>query len=359
MAKNLYEILEINHDASGRQIKDAYRRLAKKYHPDVNPDNSHAAEQFKEVAHAYWILSDAERRKTYTYTIIHTKRDTAKKSRVKKTYKEAKPKPPPEAPKARSKEGEDIVVRMFLSLEELAAGVTAKVKYQRNQICKLCEGTGIAGGAEGTLCSACRGSGEVPDLINADARRNGKTMPCRKCGGSGLQPMRACSNCEGRGRTLQDVTIKVGIPPGTSSKDKIVVKGQGHEGVVGGNTGDLRVVINQKPHRYFERHGADLTYHCNITFTQWLEGCDLIAPTLNNSVSLTIEPNSMPEGILKVHGKGMLRKNGEFGDLIVKYSLCVPSELNRKQKSLLKRLEATEGFSLDLDEGGFKLRKID
>jgi molecular chaperone DnaJ len=355
--KNLFSLLGISPDANDRQIKDAYRKLAKIFHPDVNQDDPSADERFKEVAHAYWILSDHERRITYLKSFpLSSKPPKQKKPRPSQ---KRPPKSKPEPPKLSPKEGGDIVVRMFLTLEELADGIMTMLMYNRKLLCIPCEGTGIAGGAKSSLCPACKGTGKVPDLIHTDARQVGSLMACRKCGGSGLQPMKACPNCEGQGRTMHDVQIKVGIPPGASEKDDIVVKGQGHEGALGGKTGNLRIAINEKPHRYLIRHIDDLYYHCSITFTQWFEGCDLTVPTLNGTVSVAIESGQAPEGTLRVRKRGMPKQDGDHGDLIIKYSLSIPKSLSKKQRSLLKKIESTEGFSPQTDDDGFFPRIVD
>lgn len=353
--KNHFQVLGIPSTTTERQIKDAYRALAKKFHPDVNPGNPVASEQFKEIAHAYWILSDPERKNAYLKTEVFSENATPRK-RPNTSQRD----PSSSQPRVqKSREGKDIIVRMSLTLEELGEGVLTKVKFRRKESCNSCEGTGISGGATSTLCPACHDKGEVPDLIHNEARRTGSLMTCRKCGGSGLQPMKACPQCHGCGQTQHDVAINVGIPPGSTAEERIVVKGQGHEGNLGKKSGNLCVIINQKPHPYLERQGDDLSYECKITFLQWLEGGELKIPTLNGPVSLTLAERGAPEGTLKVGGKGMPKKNGDLGDLIVKYRLCVPSNLTRRQRSLLKKLETTEGFNLHHDERGFLCRSID
>ncbi|TKJ36941.1 hypothetical protein CEE37_14605 [candidate division LCP-89 bacterium B3_LCP] len=346
--KNLFNLLGLSLGAPQRKVREAYRQLAKKYHPDLNPDNPHTAERFKEIAHAYWVLSDPARRKSYEDLNPHLRAETHRHQSTR-TYRKDTPK---ETSRQGPREGKDILVRLYVTLEELAEGVMRKVKIRRRQPCAECESTGIAGGAAGGICPVCKGSGDVPDFTHRSGSRR-DSIPCRKCGGSGLQAMKACQNCEGRGQILADITITVGVPPGSDDKEKIVVKSQGHQGFMGGKSGDLKVVIVQKEHPYFERKNGDLIYHCNVTFTQWLQGCELQAPSLNGPIALKLEPRKIPEGVLKVPGRGMPDKDGGKGDLVVKYSLAIPNELNRKQISLLKRLESTKGFSPAIDDKGW------
>ena len=348
--KNLFSMLGLKFGSDEHRVRGAYRRMAKKYHPDLNPDNPQAGERFKEIAYAYWILSDPQRKKAYldANPFLHEDFFRGSAEEVAKT---------PRTAKVKRQDGKDILVRMYLTLEELAEGVMKKVKIRRRQSCTACEGTGIAGGAKSGICPVCRGSGHVPDFIGSGGDKD--TISCRKCGGTGMRALEACSTCEGRGQNIYDVFITVGIPPGSGDQEKIVVRGQGHEGHPGTKPGNLRVVIKQKDHPYFERHGDDLDYCCSLTFLQWLEGVQLRVPSLNGRpIALKIEPCATPEGALKVRGRGMPRKKSGRGDLVVKYGLCVPGNLDKKQKNLLKRLEATDGFTPELDEQGWCRRNV-
>jgi molecular chaperone DnaJ len=319
----------------------------------VNPDDPGVDEMFKRVAHAYWILSDVERRKSYFDSHPEMRPRPAPRKKKESSFNSAKA---GRASSGAAREGKDIIIRIHLPLEHVFEGVTRKLKIKRLQGCKPCSSTGISGGADGGLCPVCKGSGEVPDFTQGS--NIGSSLKCRKCGGSGLRPMNACPKCEGTGLVEHEVKLAVGIPPGSSEKDKIIVVGQGHEGRLGGKPGDLRVIVKEKEHSYLTRRGDDLVYSCDISITQWLEGCELNAPTLNGPVSLAMKAGTMPEGALKVKGKGMPKKEGGRGDLIVRYSLCFPKELNKKQLLLLKKLEATSGFSPKSDRKGWFKREL-
>ena len=350
---NLFAVLELDGAASDRQVKEAYRRLAKKFHPDVNHSDLDAAERFKEIAHAYWILSDPQRRKNYIVANPHLNFERAGRRRKSEaTRTEARS---PSVEETDSRDGRDIVIKLYLTLEELAEGVMKKVKLRRRISCSDCEGTGIAGGAKSGFCLSCKGTGKVPDFING----SNALISCRKCGGTGIQAMKACGSCEGCGQNLNEVMITVGIPPGSSDQDKVIVKDQGHEGHPGGKPGDLRVIIRQKEHPYFTRHEDDLIYHCTLSLTQWLEGCELRVPSLKNPIALKIEPGKQSSGTLKISGRGMPKNGGGHGDLVVKYALSKPPEISKKQRSILKRLEATDGFSPRLDAHGWCARELE
>ncbi len=352
---NLFAVLGIDINADEKQIKDAYRKLAKQYHPDLNPDDPRADENFKDIAHAYWILSDPGRRRAYLQANPSLRSSRQRPADFKDVFASAKSGNKAKSP---TKNGKDILVRLYVTLEEISKGTTKKVKLRRRESCDSCRGTGIYGGAQGGICPACRGTGEVPDLVGSPGGSTG-TLSCRKCGGSGFQAMKACPECSGSGSRSREITISVGVPPGTAENETILVKGQGHQAKFGGSPGDLRVIICQKDHPYLERRRQDLIYTCSITFTQWLEGCELQIPSLNGPLSLKIKPRGTPEGVLKIHGRGLPKADGSWGDLIVKYSLCVPEKLSVKQKLLLKTLESTRGFAPHLDEHGWCPRKAE
>ncbi|MFH1735285.1 MAG: J domain-containing protein, partial [bacterium] len=337
-------------------LRNAYRKLAKKFHPDVNPGNPSADEAFKTVSHAYWILSDPKRRNEYIRTSPFLDPEPPhRETSFRDTFQKAKA---AAATKHKPKEGKNIVLRLFLTLNEIAVGATKKVKIMRWLACHSCDATGIAGGAKAGVCPTCKGTGQVPDFAGVGRQQKQSTIACRKCAGSGLQPMTACPECDGKGRFSKEVPLTVGIPPGTPDGETIIVRAQGHEGAFGGDGGDLQVIVKQKQHAYLERKESDLLYHCSITLTQWIQGCELNIPGLKGPLSLTLKPGSNPEGALKIRGRGIPKPNGQRGDLIVKYSLCVPEKLTVKQKLLLKALDSTKGFAPLSDDSGWCPRDL-
>jgi molecular chaperone DnaJ len=198
----------------------------------------------------------------------------------------------------------------------------------------------------------------VPDLLRLRRGVKGGTLRCRKCDGSGSVKKNACFSCGGRRRVVQDHYVSIGIPAGVEDRHKMVIKGQGHEGLAGGNPGDIKVIIQQRPHSYFERRGADLLYACPITLSQWMEGADLQLPGLNGEVRLKITPGLKPEGTLKVSSRGLPKADGNCGDLLVQYRIFIPRKLSRRQLTILKRLEEMPGFSPASDEKGFFPREF-
>lgn len=339
--KDLFSVLDLPWGADEPQIRKAYRRLARENHPDVNPDDPAACERFKEISAAYQVLSDAVRRDAYL-----RQHDFAAEIRSQRTRTTEPETSSPVSAEVEPEPARDILVRLYVTLEELALGVTRKIRVKRRSACPTCGGLGHSGGA----CPACRGSGHVPDLLQAGS---GRLISCRKCGGSGLLDPSPCNLCNGSGRLLAESTVTVGVPPGADDQSLILIRGQGHNGIPGLPSGDLKVAICQKDHPYLTRQGRDLVYRCGISLSQWLAGSELRVPSLEGSLTLKIEPGSKPEGTLRLRGRGLPGPGGIRGDLLVYYRLCIPTTLTHKQYALLQKLENTPGFTPELDAQGF------
>lgn len=348
--EDLYAVLGLQRGADSHRIREAYRRLAKALHPDLNPGNPGAGERFKEVVRAYWVLSDQQRRESYLKATLYYHFDPVSPERNPSNLRT---KPKVYRTRSEPEMGRDILIRLSLTLEEIAGGVMKKVKIRRLCCCAECRGSGIAGNVADQSCPVCKGTGQVPNLTDLSARGSRRWIPCRKCAGTGMRTLIICHTCAGRGQQIKETLVTIGIPPGSNDRDKIVVKGQGHDGTLGGEPGDLKVIVQQKAHPYLERNGADLIYRCPVTFLQWLEGDELQVPSLRGAISLKLEPGGKPSGTLKVRGRGLPKPDGERGDLLVQYYLCVPERISRKQMQIMKRLESTPGFSPKSDSRGW------
>ncbi len=344
--EDLYAVLGLTQGADDHQIKEAYRRLAKSFHPDVNRSDANAAERFKVIAAAYRILTDPRLREKYSPR-RHGSFESAFADRLRRTQERDAVQNPP--PHPNSSPASHITIKLHLTLEELAKGVTRKIKFKRRVHCPICSGIGMVREDNGA-CDACRGTGKVPDLTAASGR-SPSLIACRRCGGTGKRGKVLCFNCLGQRQIEVDSVVNVAVPPGADSEMSILIKGQGHEDDLNKTSGDIRVILVEKDHPHLKRSGADLVHSCRLTLTQWLEGTILRVPSLEETISLKLAPGLKPEGCLKVRGRGMPRADGSRGDLLVKYRLCVPRKLNRKQQSLLKRLEATQGFHPEMETG--------
>lgn len=337
--KDYYELLGVPRNATQEDIKRAYRKLARKYHPDFNKDPS-AQERFKEINEAYQVLSDPEKRKLYdqyghaaftaqagegfSQDVFTTnigdifeevfrgfgfedifQRATRERRRV---YR-------------RPAKGEDVYYTVDVSLEEAYRGTTTKVSYSREVLCDFCHGSGFDSSKKERVCPTCGGKGEVYQrqfFITI-------SQTCPTCGGEGLirEP---CPKCYGRGSTSTKEELTIRIPAGVDNGSKILFEGKGHAGKNGGPYGDLYVVVRIKPHRVFERKGDNLYTDVNIKLTEAVLGAEVEVPTLSgDKVSVKVPPGTKHGDVIRVEGKGMPKLRGKgMGDLFVRVHIDVP-----------------------------------
>jgi len=339
--RDYYEILGVPRNASQEEIKRAFRRLARKYHPDINKDPS-AQERFKEINEAYQVLSDPEKRKLYD-TYGHAAFEGAAQSQ---THTQEIPTIDEilreffeggfgfdfdtifeRAARSRRRgerrplRGEDIYRTVEISLEDAYRGTTLDVEVERDVECTACGGTGYDREKGVRNCPTCGGRGQVVQrqfFITI-------SQPCPACGGEGLiyEP---CRTCGGRGALRRKEAIKVRIPPGVDTGSKLVVEGKGHAGRFGGPPGNLYIQIRVKPHRIFERRGEDLLVDVNVTYPEAVLGTELEVPTLSGEkVSVKIPSGTRHGDLIRVDGYGMPRLRGSGkGDLYVRVNIDVP-----------------------------------
>ncbi|NPA32994.1 MAG: molecular chaperone DnaJ [Aquificae bacterium] len=360
--RDYYEILGVSRNASQEEIKKAYRRLVRKYHPDIckKPE---CEEKFKEINEAYQVLSDPEKRKLYDM-YGHAAFEGAHQQNVETNI------PPIEEilreffegvpfdfesiferatgrrrgrRRGRATRGEDIVVPVEISLEEAFSGTTVPINVERQVACEACGGSGYSSSSVRT-CPTCGGRGEVVQGNWFFQVR----QTCPTCGGEG-SVYEPCPECGGSGTTTRSETIKVKIPPGVRHGSKLVVEGKGHEGRFGGPPGNLYILVNLKPHRIFERKGDDLYVDVNLTFPEAVLGTEIDVPTIEGKEVKVKIPSGTREGsLIKVPKKGMPRlKGGGRGDMFVRVHIDVPkysafSKLignGKKAEELLKELQ--------------------
>lgn len=346
--KDYYEVLGVNKDASADDIKKSYRKLAMKFHPDRNPDNTKAEEQFKEAKEAYEILSDDQKRAAYDQ-YGHAGVDPSmgagagfsgaggfsdafgdifgdifgggRGQQRSNVYR-----------------GADLRYNMEVSLEQAAKGTETKIRIPVMATCETCKGTGAKSGKSASTCGTCGGHGQVRMQQGFFSVQ----QTCPKCHGTGKTIAKAdeCPSCHGDGRTKQHKTLSVKIPAGVDEGDRIRLSGEGEAGVNGGPTGDLYVVVHLKKHAIFERDGGNLHCEMPISFTTATLGGEIEVPTLGGSAKMKVPAETQTGGTFRLRGKGIkpLRAS-EPGDLMVHVVVETPVKLTEKQKDLLREFE--------------------
>jgi molecular chaperone DnaJ len=338
--RDLYEILGVRRDAAPAEIKAAYRRLARTLHPDVNGDAADQ-ERFKEITGAYEILSDPAKRRRYDefgsagpqgapFTDIQDLFDMffgggfGVRSR---------------GPRSRVRRGEDLRVRVRLSLRESVFGVQEEVGVERLGSCARCSGSGAEPGTSPIACRSCGGTGEVQSVRRSIFGTVMTATACVTCGGTGEEIPDRCEECVGEGRVRARGTVTFDVPAGVLDGMDLRVPGQGNAGVAGGPPGDLIVGVTVEPSEAFERQGQDLHGVLDVSITQATLGGEIEIETLDGPERLRVEPGTESGTVLRLKGKGVphLQRRGR-GDLYVTVHIVTPRGLSEEERSLLERL---------------------
>jgi molecular chaperone DnaJ len=354
--RDLYEILGVAKTASQDEIKKAYRKLARQYHPDKNAGDAEAEERFKEVQGAYDVLSDPAKRKQYDQVgprifsgaggprggnyqwsgnigdlgdlsdlfgnIFGGFRDPSTRGRG------------PQA--ARGERGRDVEVAVNLSFEDSLKGLTTKIPVELETTCSACNGSGAEPGTSPRICPECRGRGVVAD----DQGIFAFSAPCPRCGGNGTVIEQPCRKCKGSGRERRTKRYTVKIPAGVKDGTQIRLKGKGEAGYGGGPPGDLIVTTRVKPSPLFRRKGADLILDVPVTYAEAALGATVEIPTPEGRISLKVPAGSQDGKLLKVKGRGAPKLNGGGkGDLLARLRVVVPQKLTKAEREALENLQ--------------------
>jgi molecular chaperone DnaJ len=358
--RDYYEVLGVKKTATQDEIKKAYRQLARKYHPDANPDDPKAEGKFKEVSNAYETLSDAEKRKMYD---LGSKMPFGQGAQGRpggggayRTYQGGQPVGGDWADlfgnlfgggggqgggfgggvrrQQRPERGEDVSVSVKLSFDDALKGVTTKISVPENAQCKTCGGSGAAPGTAPVTCPQCQGRG----VINQSQGFFSLNQPCSRCGGAGTVVENPCSTCGGTGtnRTLRKFTVP--MPAGVKDGTKIRLKAKGEPGQRGGPAGDLYVIAQVDESPLFERRGADLLIQVPVTMVEAALGATVRVPTPEGSVNLKVPSGTQDGRLLKIKGKGAPTLGGSGkGDLLARINVLMSKDLSGEQKDLLKK----------------------
>ncbi|HSP87043.1 MAG TPA: molecular chaperone DnaJ [Ignavibacteriaceae bacterium] len=363
MAKrDYYEVLGIDKNASKDDIKKAYRKMAMQYHPDRNPDDQTAEAKFKEAAEAYEVLNNDEKKAKYDRfghdgvrsgfgsqgfsdvndifshfsdifsggSIFEDFFSTGQRGRRRKTG---------------GTPGSDLKVNLKLTLEEIAEGVSKKIKLKKLVKCDLCKGTGAEGGTSTKTCPVCQGSGELRTVSRSVFGQFVNIQTCNNCSGEGTVVDNPCKKCRSDGRIHEEVTVNINVPAGVYQNSYMTMRGDGNAGRRDGQPGDLIVVFEEIPHKYFVRENDDIIYDLFISYPDAVLGSEVEVPTLKGKAKLKIDSGTQPGKLLRMRDKGIKHLNESgYGDQLVRINIEVPKKVTSKEKELLKDLTELPNF---------------
>lgn len=346
--RDYYEVLGIQKGASDDEIKKAFRKMAMKYHPDKNPNDKGAEEQFKEVNEAYAILSDAEKKSKYD-RFGHAGVDPSAGfggaggfngfggfEDIFDMFTGAFGGGSSSRHRNGPQKGRDLQKAMTITFEEAVFGIKKEISITKYVKCKTCSGSGAAKGTGKKTCDKCGGSGQVSSVSNTPFGQFRNVSACDKCDGTGQIIDTPCSDCNGAGKVRKTVKINIDIPAGVNNDSIIPLRGQGEPGVNGGPSGDLYIVLNVKPHDVFKRRGDDLYMDLPITFEQAALGATLKVPGLTENYSYKISAGTQTGSTFRLKSKGVKSvKSSRYGDLYVKVFVEIPTKINGKQKKAI------------------------
>ena len=366
--RDYYEVLGIEKNANADEIKKAYRKTALKYHPDRNPDNKEAEEKIKEAAEAYDVLSNPDKRARYDQ-FGHAGMSGAAGggfgggfsgggfsmedifSQFGDIFGGGFGFGGSGGGRTRQKvnRGSDIRVRVSLTLEEIANGVTKKLKLNKNIACDACGGSGAKDASSRVTCTNCNGSGVVFQVQNTFFGRMQSQSVCPVCGGQGTVIKDKCSKCSGEGVTKGSEVVEFTIPAGVAEGMMITVSGKGNAARQGGVNGDLLVVIEEQADPRFIRDGANLIHNLTIPVTTALAGGEVEVPTITGKAKINIAAGTQAGKVLRLRGKGLPAINSYgshngTGDLLVVVDIAIPSSLNSEEKELVAKLAQMPHF---------------
>ena len=364
--RDYYEILGVPRNASQEDIKSAFRKLARQYHPDVSKEPD-AEEKFKEINEAYGVLSDPEKRRRYDqfgraglgdmggvdmhdYTMDFS--DLVEELfgsfgfgfGTSGGHSSRRP-----------RRGRDLQISLTLKFEEAVFGTEKTIEVTRNEVCSTCRGSGAAPGTSPQRCQTCGGRGEVRQVRQTILGSMMQSGPCPTCGGRGEVIPSPCPTCRGTGLERRTVRKVVSIPAGVDNGTQIRLAGEGEPGTLGGPNGNLYIVLNVEPHKFFKRRGNDIVLDLGINVAQAALGAEIEVPTVDGKhEKLYIPAGTQPGKVFIIKGRGVpyLRKNGR-GDQRVVINVEIPTHLTREQRELFEKLAATLGTGVKPKEKGF------
>jgi len=365
--RDYYEVLGVEKDVSENEIKKSYRKLARKYHPDVNPGDKVAEEKFKEINEAYEVLSDPEKKVRYDqygHAGVDSNGFNGYGSSNGADFggfgdifdiffgggssRERGP-----------QKGSDLKIDMLLAFEEAAFGVEKDLELPRLENCSACHGSGAKQGTSPVTCSKCQGTGQIKITQRTPLGHFQTVKTCPDCGGNGKIISSPCTVCRGTGKVRKVRKLHIKIPAGVDSGSRIRLSGEGEPGTLGGPPGDLYVYIDVKPHKTFERRGNDVYMEYPVTFSQVTLGAEVQVPTLEGKALLRIPEGTQTHTILRLRGQGIpyLKGSGR-GDQHIRVIVITPSKLSNEQKNAMRQFDGVINSSNYSNKGKGKDRGL-
>lgn len=369
MAKrDYYEVLGVSKSADQDTIKKAYRKLAIQYHPDKNPGDQAAEEKFKEAAEAYEVLRDADKRARYDrygHAGVDnnggfggsggmTMEDIFQQfsdifgdsgSPFGTFFDMGETRTRSGGTRARGQRGTNLRIKVSLSLEEIANGVTKKIKVKKQVTCDTCDGTGAKDKNSVSTCSTCRGAGYVRQVKNTFLGQMQTTVTCPTCGGAGTTVTANCPKCKGDGVVYGEETLDIEIPAGVEEGMQLSLRGKGNAGLKGGPPGDLLITIEEKPHEFLQRDGMNLIHELYLNFADAALGTSVEVPTIDGRVKIKVPAGTQSGKIFRLKDKGLpsVQTYGR-GDQLIHVNVWTPKKFNEEERALLEKLRNMPNF---------------
>jgi len=367
MKRDFYEILGVAKTASSDEIKKAYRKVAMQYHPDRNPGDKAAEEKFKEAAEAYEVLSDTDKKAQYDRyghagvsgaargghggagmnmdDIFSQFGDIFGEDMFSNFFGGQQRGGGRGQQRSRGVRGSNLRVKLKLTYEEIAKGVTKNIKVKKYVPCTTCGGSGAKDKGSVQTCTSCGGSGQVRKVQNTFLGQMQTVTTCPTCNGEGSTITAKCTACKGEGRVYGEETVSIDIPAGVQEGMQMNVSGKGNAGERGGMPGDLIILIEEEPHKELHREGLNVAYELHVSFTDATFGTSVEVPTIDGRAKIKIPAGTQSGKIFRLKGKGFPAVNSyEKGDQLVQVNVWTPQHLNSEEKAMLEKLSSSTNF---------------
>jgi molecular chaperone DnaJ len=364
MKRDFYEILGVGKTASADEIKKAYRKVAMQFHPDRNPGDKAAEEKFKEAAEAYEVLSDADKKAQYDRyghagvsgngrgfsgggmnmeDIFSQFGDVFGDDLFGSFFGGGSGRG--RTSRSRGVRGSNLRVKIKLTYEEIAKGVTKNIKVKKHVVCTTCGGSGAKDKSSVQSCGTCGGSGQVRRVTNTFIGQMQTVTTCPTCNGEGTTITAKCNSCKGEGRVYGEEALSIEIPAGVQEGMQLNLNGKGNAGERGGMPGDLIILIEEEPHKELQRDGINVAYDLHISFTDAVFGTQLEVPTIDGRAKIKIPAGTQSGKIFRLKGKGFPAVNSyQKGDQLIHVNVWTPQHVSSEEKAMLDKLSHSQNF---------------